>query len=78
MIENCYNKLSCFQLSLAALVTLYLNGMSKPTKDTDDILRIKDKQKSEIRLFRQNVNLVIKFKDNYKDVITIMELFSGN
>ena len=60
------------------LVTLYLNGMNKPTKDTDDILRIKDKQKSEIRLFRQNTNLIIKFENNYKDVITIMELFSGN
>ena len=57
---------------------LYLNGMHKLAKDFNDVLRIKDKQKSEIRLFRQNTNLVIKFKNNYNDVITIMELFFGN
>ena len=35
--------------------------MNKPTQDKDDILRIKDKNKKDVRLLIENTNLVIKF-----------------
>ena len=56
-------------------VQLYLNGMNKITQDGNDILRIKNWNKEDIRFFIQNKNLIIQSKKNYVDVLTIMDVF---